>query len=471
MQARRDGRTGEAKSELEAALELSADMGDDPRRQRTLALAADFYQAHGHSAEANRCYDQLLSVTERSHGTDDPAVARVLAQMGAAYEAQGSLGRAEMLYRRAMRTFETSVGEDHRRTGLVAAALANVLRLQEEWNEALHFYQIAIEIEQNVAAGDATTLLRLYMQLSHVYSELGREAELEEVYLKASELVEKAHGIDPLDEVSVRQRLASFYRHRQRLEEAANQYGMIYEAQRESLGAHHPAAAATLRHLGLIAEGQERLQDATDLYRQAAETIAAGASRTEAMQHAATLCDWARVLHKGGRLEEARAVYTDAVERNRATLTPQHPNLATSITGMALLLEQQGELDRAEMLANEALELCSATGDRTHPNTVQLLDLMARIAERRQDWPLAEALTTALIEAEQKLARPDTLRDVARLRQLSGIEVNLGKFRLALEHCGKAMDLLRYNPAMKERPEMKDLEFERQQMLMLAQAE
>ena len=467
-QAQREGRTNDAQSDFEVALQIAAEMAeDDPRRLRTLVLAADFHVSVGQSDAAQRCYDQLLQLTERSNGADDPAVARVLSQMAAAQEVQGKLGRAERLYRRALRIYEATVGEGHRRTGLTAAALANVLRQLEEWKEAAQFYRTAIAIERRVAIEDTATLLRLYLQLSQVYIALEQDSLLEELYVSAAGLVQKNAGHDQLEIAAVLHRLASFYRHRQRWEEAARQYELILETQRRSLGNRHPALASTLRQLGHISEIRERQAEAMESYRLAAEMLADGVSRTEIILHAAALCDCARVLQKRGWLEEARATYALAIERSRAGLPSHHPNLATPLTGLSCLLEELGELDRAEMLANEALELCHATGKQTHPNTVQVLELMARLAERRQDWGPAEAYVHALMEAEKNLHRPDPLRDVARLRHLLGIELNLGKFRKALEHCNAAIDLLRYNPELADRPERKEVEFERKRILDL----
>ena len=466
IQAEREGRTDDARASFEAALKLAQEMPeDDPRRTRTLSLAADFFASAKLREDARRCFDELLRLTERSAGPNDPAVARVLSQMASADEAQGSLGRAEQLYRRAMRIFESSVGEDHRRTGMVAASIGNVLRLQEQWSDATPFYVKAIEIERKVGGGDIATLLRLYLQLSEIHAAMGREKQIEEVYLSAAELLGRAGAREQLGLISILDRLGNFYLRRNRLEEAREQYNKIFATQRQVLGKNHAVLAFTLARLAQIAEQQNLFSEADDNYTQAAEILEGGHSRMEAAKHAIVLGDLARVRYRRHRLDDAEKTWEQAIRRSREVLPASHPNLATPLTGLALLREELGKFREAGELAEEALTICDQAGDHRHPNTAQILDLMARLAERRQQWTEVQNYLARLVQVAEEDERSLPLAAASRFRRLAQAQLELGMHRQALASIERGVAILRYHPDYSKSAELREIEAFRARIL------
>jgi len=76
------------------------------------------------------------------------------------------------------------------------------------------------------------------------------------------------------------------------------------------------------------------------------------------------------LLQAQGRLDEAGALYREALEARRETLGNRHPDTLSSINNLGSLLQAKGRLDEAEALFHEALKARRETlGDR-HPDTL-----------------------------------------------------------------------------------------------------
>ena len=64
--------------------------------------------------------------------------------------------------------------------------------------------------------------------------------------------------------------------------------------------------------------------------------------------------NYASLLHKQGKLDDAEPLFREALDGRRATLGDRHPSTLTSINNYAQLLRNQGKLDDAQPLFREA---------------------------------------------------------------------------------------------------------------------
>lgn len=63
------------------------------------------------------------------------------------------------------------------------------------------------------------------------------------------------------------------------------------------------------------------------------------------------------MLHSLGRLDEARALYRQALHIREVCQGQEHPDCAASLNNMAAALHSDGELDEAEVLYRRALRI------------------------------------------------------------------------------------------------------------------
>ena len=132
-------------------------------------------------------------------------------------------------------------------------------------------------------------------------------------------------------------------------------------------------------------------------------------TRAHAPDHpelASTLSLWGLALRHLGRLEEAEALYREALDRQRARLGPDHAEVATTLNNLARLPLERGDLDEAERLYGEALAIFRhRLGPDAFNNGVVLAHL-AGIARRRGRLDDAERLAREALALHER-AFPD----------------------------------------------------------------
>jgi Tfp pilus assembly protein PilF len=82
---------------------------------------------------------------------------------------------------------------------------------------------------------------------------------------------------------------------------------------------------------------------------------------------ATTLSSMAVVMKQQGELDAARAMFQHALSIKEAALGPKHPDLAATLHNLAGLLRQQGEHVKAKDLIKRAITIKQATLPEEHP--------------------------------------------------------------------------------------------------------
>jgi tetratricopeptide (TPR) repeat protein len=85
---------------------------------------------------------------------------------------------------------------------------------------------------------------------------------------------------------------------------------------------------------------------------------------------------------KAGRDSEAVRLLEGAIKVARAS-GRETPELASSLTNLAVALERKGDFARAERSFKDALRIAEATRGKDHPHTGSVLNLMSQFYFRR----------------------------------------------------------------------------------------
>jgi len=86
-----------------------------------------------------------------------------------------------------------------------------------------------------------------------------------------------------------------------------------------------------------------------------------------------------------GRLDEAGALYREALEGQRRKLGDEHPNTQQSIRNLAITYSAQGKYDEAEPLCREALDVLRRTKGNDDPNTLEVKQFLEMILKKKQE--------------------------------------------------------------------------------------
>ncbi len=183
---------------------------------------------------------------------------------------------------------------------------------------------------------------------------------------------------------------------------------------REVLGPAHPEVAESLRDLGQLhyvrgsyAEAEKWLRESLELRRGADAAV--------------VLVDLAAARHGQGDLEEAEALYLEALERLRAVPGEEPPEVAEAKHNLAVLRHAQGDYASAAELFGEALATWRVTLGEAHPSTAMAVNNLAAVRLTLGDYDGAIAgFREALALQRQVLGdeHPDVAQSVNNLGSL-----------------------------------------------------
>jgi serine/threonine protein kinase/tetratricopeptide (TPR) repeat protein len=215
-------------------------------------------------------------------------------------------------------------------------------------------------------AGDPPRLTALYHSVvAHAHQRLGASERALSHYDAALALIEH-HQLGALLTLTTRHNRATLLRELgddTRAETALRELLADVETQ---LAPQHPLVAAILAELALLAQRQDRLATALELFTRAGAIKAAerGPDHPSTLH---TLASRAMLLHELGRLDEAAAALTDVLTRQRQRHGDRDTRVSETLVNLALVQQQQGALTAAEAALHEALAIDRSLQGDDHP--------------------------------------------------------------------------------------------------------
>ncbi len=242
-------------------------------------------------------------------GNTDP---KVLASEADALAARGQYREAESLQQRVVDIHERTVGREAPLTATSLSNLGNLLYVQGKFIEAERVHRRALAIREKVLGPEHPDTATSLNNLANVLLEQGKDEQLA-----------------PSEQRSrLRTELRAFT-------ETENLYRRALGIQEKSLGADHPALAATLNNLGALLDQRGKAGESEPLQRRALQ-IQEKALGPLHPDTAATLTTLAVSLDRQGKIVEAEEIYRRAVESSRTAGNPRTLLLNASRLGFAL---------------------------------------------------------------------------------------------------------------------------------------
>ena len=141
----------------------------------------------------------------------------------------------------------------------------------------------------------------------------------------------------------------------------------------------------------------------------------------EARGTSVAISELAELLRSAGELEEARALFEEALAARRAQLGDEHPATSVSLNNLGLLLREMGQLRAARVLLAEAVETRRLVQGSKHPETLTAINNLGALLKASGDLDAAEPLyKEALLTRREVLghSHPDTLTSINNLASL-----------------------------------------------------
>jgi tetratricopeptide (TPR) repeat protein len=240
------------------------------------------------------------------------------------------------------------------------------LRIQGQFASAEPLLREGLAAAEQAPSSEGGALVEALNALGLLCKDLGRYDEARSHYERALALLQRAGAAEPDD-------IATLYHNLGGIEHARGDYaaGEAFArrglAIRTSLDNADPFLVATDKvALAAILDGLTRYVEAERQYLEAVATFERTPGQHD-IELGVALNDLGAQYARRGRIEQAAALLTRAVDLKRCVLGPRHPDTAVTLNNLAITCKRAGELSRAATLAAEALVILEETLPADHP--------------------------------------------------------------------------------------------------------
>ena len=337
----------------------------DPHRRLEAALEA------GDLVAARALLPRAVALREALDEGDELALADYLDDLGVLFYNAPIAGDAwlvsEELFLRVLEIRTRTLGEHHLEVVDVLETLATLAYELERYAEAEVRERRVLELLPGLLGEDHPRLAERSLGLAFILFQQGRYDEAETALDRAGEILDGQEESDPWVEVERVRFAAELYRVEDRFHDAE-------EAGREALeiarGLEDEALVAEiLTNLQGLYLDEGRYADAEPLGREVLEIWEGDPFYYSNLPTG--YLNQAELLRRQGRLEEARPLFTRALELAREQMQPDAVALAIFLDRSAKLEADAGRYREAEELYRESLEVFARTGLENHPSEGQ----------------------------------------------------------------------------------------------------
>lgn len=409
---------------------------DGERRQRRSQITADVERivAKAMHKEASRRYGSAQELADdiRRYLAGEPVQAH---PDSASYRLRKFLGRHRVgagAATLALAAILTATGVAFWQAGEARRAADDAVRVNNflvDVIKASDPYNAGSEITLSQAVDDAAAKValrfpdrpdlaaRIRFALGYSMVSRGRldiaERELDQALRDSTQ----AFGTDGLHTLQVREAIAQMRKDQDRPEEAEQMQREVIAAMQAQGMQSDPFHYVALSNLGNLLMSREDYVAAEAALRQAQALPEPTDPGVRAPTDPAVLLgSLAYVAHGQGKLDEAEALYREAIAKLEAIYADGGPELATMLSNLSMLMDERGNEDEAYALRKRSVEMSMKSFRSGQPSQItSLIDLSQRASQRQEtDYALAMARKAADI-ADGLYAEPEPLRIYAQL--------------------------------------------------------
>ena len=408
------GKTAEADAHLKRALIIKerAYGEDHPRVADTLAVIGVLHASRNEFDLAERTFVRALEIWAERPPLDAVPLAETLSNLAMIRQVQGRPAEAVALYGEAIPRFEANLGPRHPSTLRARYNEPAPFAAQGNHAEAIRRYELLLAAEKAALPEGDPHLARPLIGLATVHFEMGLFGEADAYFLRAVTLLE---GTDPLETRALAFAIGGHA-------DCLVQQGHDAEAAphyRRGIALLENQEVTSLREIGALyanlASVEARLgrwQQADLLYAHTLDILPkAYGPRHEVV--ARLLFERAETYQALGQPVLARISLEDALILRREQLSPNDPELALTMNGLAILLVQQAEYGEAEDLLQRAVAIHEQHHQAETANPVahgRALSVLGRLYARQDRIEDAETtLARSLNLLEPSLGQQDPL--------------------------------------------------------------
>ncbi len=248
--------------------------------------------------------------------------------------------------------------------------------------EAEALYLRALAGNEKAWGLDHTPTLATVNNLGNLYSDQGKTAEAEAMYLQALAGFEKAWGPDHSSTLDTVYNLGNLYSDQGRTAEAEAMYLRALAGKEKAWGPDHTSTLETVNNLGALYSDQGMMAEAEAMYLRAL----AGNENAWGPDHASTLdtvYNLGNLFLDQGKMVEAEAMYLRALAGKEKAWGPDHTSTLDTVNNLGSLYSDQGKMEEAKAMYLRALAGYEKVWGPDHKSTLDTRYNLADWFERK----------------------------------------------------------------------------------------
>lgn len=369
--------------------------------------------------EARSYYERAREALVRP--TDASQLATTLLRLAGVYASLGNHKASLTTYEERLRLLDSLPERDPHRVGITLSGIAQVYKVLEEHEDAVHYYKLARG--KLLEAGSEDELLEVLLSLGQVYTELKDYDNSLAIYKEGLEMANSLTDEDARLKGSILYKMGTVCQKLERLDEALE----YFEQAREVIESVE-APIDLIALLGTLAETYEAVgqEDKATEARAAAETILTGLAESE---DTAALLTVASYFLDQGELERAQAAVDRAdlllIEQSRAgqSTETETESLGRLYHRLGRAHESREEYDNSLTNYQKAISLLDSSANPQLYGVV-LHDIGDVYRAQKQ---LEQALTSYEEARKYKAKGPNRRSLAITLQVLADVHVDLGQ--------------------------------------------
>jgi len=402
---------------LKRLRELGAARG--ARMAQAESIAAKIELNQGNMDEAERLARDAIDIVRTLHGPRSMELVTHLATLGKVLHEGAHFPEALAVLREAVAIVEAAGGADNVRAALLHMSIADTLRVQRKYDEALPEYETALRIERAQLPGDHVILGGTLIRLGDLQRRMGRFDAADASLAEAIGILAKTPSGQYAQALQFHGNLA---RAQGRFELAAERYRASFEAFRSATGDSVYTWLTALEVVGALSE-LGRFDEADAL---AAQAVAAMAklSKDDSYEAAYVNSVIGGLRHAQRRLPDAIVAQRRAVILIEKAYGPDHAEVAQARVELAASLVATRDVamrrEAAGLVEQARVALEHGDDDTTGPMLGLVYFVRSRVHQGDGDLAAARA---DVAQAIDRLQGPEHAR---RLREARALAKELG---------------------------------------------
>lgn len=270
----------------------------------------------GQLPEAIRVGKSALELAQRSFTPDDPELAASYDKLGFLYEQSGDRGSGQQHFVEAHKVLEQASAPDQNAIFNSARRLARMCDEVGESEEAIGWYERAIEIATTLPDLPHERLGTLLNNIALTFRKVGRTRAAEPYYARALQLYEHALGPNHPDVAAVLNNLGVFYTNEKRFTEAEKTHLRALAIREKSFIGNHPDIAQSKCNLAVVYHSRGDYERASELYRASLAEWEAATEKPSA-DYEIVASNYADLLRAHGHARKAESLQARARKKRR----------------------------------------------------------------------------------------------------------------------------------------------------------